>query len=76
MYIETDTEYVYTLVREDIRTGEQAKRNRKYYSFTPCFEVGGLYSQLGKGYPGYQRVLSVEKKLVPTYYVSKRCVRK
>lgn len=60
-----DTEYIYTVVKEDFRTGERAKRPRKYYSFKPCLNVGGLYTHLGKGYPGCQRVLSVEEKSVP-----------
>lgn len=39
-----EKEYVYTVVREDFKTGERAKRTRKYYSFTPRLEVGGLYA--------------------------------
>lgn len=60
-------EYVYTVVREDFRTGERAKRTRKYHSFTPKLTVGGLYIHLGEGYPGCQRVLSVKEKLVPDW---------
>lgn len=61
----TEKEYAYTVVREDFRTGERAKRTRKYHSYTPCLTVGGLYVHLGKGYPGCQRVLSVEEVEVP-----------
>ena len=28
-----DKEYIYTVVKEDFRTGERAKRTRKYYTF-------------------------------------------
>lgn len=61
-----EKEYVYTVVREDFKTGERAKRTRKYYSFTPRLEVGGLYVHLGKGYPGCQRVLDVEERSCPS----------
>ena len=44
-----DKEYIYTVVKEDFRTGERAKRTRKYYTFKPL-AVGGLYTHLGKGY--------------------------
>ncbi len=46
-----DVEYIYTVVKEDFVNGERAKRTRKYYSFTPRLEVGGLYVQLGEGFP-------------------------
>lgn len=62
--IMTDREYIYTVVKEDFRTGERAKCTRKYYTYKPL-TVGGLYVHLGKGYPGCQRVLSVEERLVP-----------
>lgn len=68
IYVKEDKEYVYTLIKEDFYTGEQAKRTRKYYSFKPKLEVGGLYIHLGKGYPGCYRVLSMKEELVPTYY--------
>lgn len=59
-----EKEYVYTIVKEDFRTGERAKRTKKYYSFTPKLTVGGLYVQLGKGFPGCYRVLSVDEQLI------------
>lgn len=58
--------YICTVVREDFRTGGRAKRTRKYYSSTPL-TVGGLYTHLGKGYPGCQRVLDVEERPDPVY---------
>lgn len=61
-----DKEYIYTVVKEDFRTGERAKRTRKYYSFTPL-TVGCLYVHLGKGYPGCQRILDMEERLDPPY---------
>lgn len=62
-----DTEYIYKVVMEDPITGERAKRTKKYYSFTPCLKVGGLYTHLGKSFPGCQRVLSVREHLVPCF---------
>lgn len=59
-----ETEYIYTVTREDFMTGEQSKRTKKYYTFT-LLTVGGLYTHLGKGFPGCQRVLSVEEHFVP-----------
>lgn len=56
--------YICTVVREDYRTGERARRTRKYYSSRPL-TVGSLYVHLGKGYPGFQRVLDVEERLDP-----------
>lgn len=68
MYTVKEIEYVYTIVKEDFYTGEQAKRRKKYYSFTPCLKVGGLYAHLGKGYPGFYRVLDVKEEPVYTNY--------
>lgn len=62
----SDRTYICTVVRENLITGERAKRTRKYYSSTPLI-VGGLYARLGKGYPGPQRVLDVEERLDPPY---------
>lgn len=68
MYTVKETEYVYTLVKEDLDTGEQAERRKKYHSFTPRLKVGGLYFGFGKGYPGCYRVLGMEEELVNTNY--------
>ena len=57
-------EYIYKVVRENPKTGAQGKRPKRYFTFKPL-QVGGLYSHLGKGYPGCQRVLSEETKEVP-----------
>lgn len=58
------TEYIYKVVREDLKTGVQGKRPKRLYTFKPL-QIGGLYAHLGRGYPGYQRVLSVETKEMP-----------
>ena len=49
--------YEYLLVKENFKTGEQSKRTRKFSSATKCLDVGGLYINLGKGYPGCYRVV-------------------
>ena len=61
-----EKEYIYTVVKEDFITGNPIGRAKKYYSFTPSLEVGGLYMHLGKGYPGCQRVLDVEERPYPS----------
>lgn len=72
MYTVKEIEYVYTIVKEDFYIGEQAKRRRKYYSFTPRLKVGGLYAQLGKGYPGCYRVLDMKEEPVYTNYAGEQ----
>ncbi len=51
-------EYIYKVVRE-YPDGSRAKRVRTVMRF---LTVGGLYVQLGKGFPGMQRVLSEETR--------------
>lgn len=53
--------YVYKVVREDINgnRGKRAKRLARYEGELPL-KIGGLYTHLGRGYPGMQRVLSME----------------
>ena len=53
-------EYIFKVVRED-PDGSRAKRVRTVMRFRPL-TVGGLYVQLGKGFPGMQRVLSEETR--------------
>ena len=60
------TEYIYTVVRE-YPDGSHGKRVKKYYTFSPL-KVGGLYTHLGRGYPGMQRVLAVETRELPDAY--------
>lgn len=51
--------YKYKVIREDW-DGIQGERAKTYFSFEDNLKVGGLYVHLGKGFPGFQRVLSVE----------------
>lgn len=48
--------YTYKIVREDFHTGQCSQRIRRITRNHPL-KIGGLYSQLGKGYPGTYRVL-------------------
>ena len=50
--------YKYKIIKEDFYTGICAKRTRTICRNRPL-EVGGLYSHLGKGYPGTYRVLEL-----------------
>lgn len=53
-------QYVYKLVRENWITGARSKRSRTIIRNKPDLRVGGLYVHLGKGYPGCQRIISME----------------
>lgn len=53
-------EYTYKLVRE-YPDGSRAGRVRNITRYKPL-TVGGLYTHLGKGFPGMQRVISGENK--------------
>lgn len=50
--------YIYRVARENLTTGERAKRSRMIERYKPL-TVGGLYMHLGSGYPGAQRVLEL-----------------
>ena len=50
--------YTYKIIKEDFYTGICAKRTRTICRNRPL-EVGGLYSHLGKGYPGTYRALEL-----------------
>lgn len=50
--------YTYRMIKENVVTGERAKRSRKIYRYEPL-TVGGLYCHLGHGYPGFYRVLEL-----------------
>lgn len=58
------TEYIYTVIREQ-HDGSRAKRTGKICRFKPDLKVGSLYTHLGKGFPGMQRILAVETKEWP-----------
>lgn len=53
--------YTYRVIRENVVTGERAKRSRTIARYKPL-TVGGLYMHLGSGYPGAQRVLELIKE--------------
>lgn len=48
--------FEYLVIKEDPYTGERGKRKRRIYRREPL-KVGGLYMQLGHGFPGAYRVL-------------------
>ena len=50
--------YIYRVAREDLTTGERAKRSRTIERYDQL-TVGGLYIHLGSGYPDAQRVLEL-----------------
>lgn len=52
--------YIYQVLREDLITGQRGKRSKRYSSFQPDLMVGGLYLDLGDGYPGAQRVIDMK----------------
>ena len=52
--------YIYRVARENVVTGERAKRSRTIERYDQL-TVGGLYMHLGSGYPGAQRVLELVK---------------
>lgn len=58
------TQYVYKLIREDWNK-QPGKRTKTIIRDKPDLNIGGLYVHLGPGYPGCQRVLSVETKEMP-----------
>lgn len=53
--------YIYRVARENLTTGERAKRSRMIERYKPL-TVGGLYMHLGSGYPGARRVLELVKE--------------
>lgn len=50
--------YTYKVIRENVVTGERAKRSRTIERYEPL-TVGGLYVHLGSGYPGARRILEL-----------------
>lgn len=51
--------YVYRVIRED-QNGVRGKRPKKLTRYRPDLKVGGLYTHLGRGFPGMHRVLDME----------------
>lgn len=58
------TTYTYKVIRE-YGNGIIGKRAKKLYRWEPDLKVGGLYINLGDGYPGMQRIISVEQEEIP-----------
>lgn len=58
------TLYIYKVVRE-YADGTQGKRAKTLCRYEPDLEIGGMYANLGAGYPGQQRVLSMTTEQVP-----------
>ena len=56
--------YIYRVVRE-YPDGGRGKRTRSLHRYKPDLKVGGLYTHLGRGFPGLQRVVSTEEKAYP-----------
>lgn len=50
--------YTYRIVKENVVNGSRAKRTRTITRYKPL-KIGGLYLQLGTGYPGAYRVLEL-----------------
>lgn len=57
------TQYIYKLIREDINR-PPGKKTKTIIRDKPDLRVGGLYVRLGKGYPGCQKVVSMETREV------------
>ena len=53
------TRYIYKLIREDWNK-PPGKRTKTIIRDKPDLNIGGLYVHLGTGYPGCQRILSME----------------
>lgn len=55
--------YVYRVVNESLG-GVRGKRVKKIYRSIPDLTIGGLYAHLGSGFPGLQRVLSMDVEAI------------
>lgn len=55
--------YRYKLIKESL-DGTRGKRTKSYCSFEDDLTVGGLYVDLGPGFRGFYRVLSLEVEKV------------
>lgn len=58
------TMYIYKVIRE-YPDGSRGKRSRKLWRWKNDLKVGGLYVHLGNGFPGLQRILSMETEELP-----------
>ena len=58
------TMYIYKVIRE-YPDGSRGKRTKKLWHWENDLKVGGLYVHLGNGFPGLQRVLSMDTEELP-----------
>lgn len=58
------TVYIYKVIRE-YPDGSRGKRIKRLWRWENDLKVGGLYVHLGSGFPGMQRILSMETKALP-----------
>ena len=58
------TMYIYKVIRE-YPDGSRGKRTKRLWRWENDLKVGGLYVHLGSGFPGLQRVLSMETEELP-----------
>ena len=58
------TMYIYKVIRE-YPDGSRGKRTKNLWRWENDLKVGGLYVHLGSGFPGMQRVLSMETEELP-----------
>ena len=58
------TMYIYKVIRE-YTDGSRGKKTKSLWRWENNLKVGGLYMHLGSGYPGMQRILSMETRDLP-----------
>lgn len=58
------TMYIYKVIRE-YPDGSRGKKTKSLWRWENNLKVGGLYMHLGSGYPGMQRILSMETRDLP-----------
>lgn len=58
------TMYIYKVIRE-YPDGSRGKRTKRLWRWENDLKVGGLYVHLGSGFPGMQRVLSMNTEELP-----------
>lgn len=56
--------YIYQVVRE-YPDGSRGKKSKPLYRYKPDLKVGGLYTHLGRGFPGMRRVIRLEERTCP-----------
>lgn len=54
-------EYSYRVIKENVVTGERTGRAKIIIRYKPL-DQNGLYAHLGKGFPGFWRILELVNK--------------